>query len=160
MCCGQVVLADVPATYLMQLDKRLAEIRQVYDAIPTLDPKTEWEAAADKGVGIYKAEDDVRESTDKKIKHKVVWEPKPNDASDRQPVIDKWSEDTIVGRWTHKNWSGMLTVTQKYELLKRLDKLQRAVKKALSAANKIEHVPNKIAATIFDFLHEGIALQR
>jgi hypothetical protein len=156
---GTPLLANVPATYLVQMDKRLAALRRVYDAIPTLDPKAEWIQADDKGKGVYQSSEEVRNRTEKKPIHKVVWAPEPSDEK-RQPVIDKWNEDRVIGRYVTRRWSGMLTVEQKYELLSRLDALQRAVKQAVARANKAEHVKDRVAKTLFDYLHQGIALKR
>ena len=149
-------LEGVPATFLMQLDKRLNELRGVYQAIPTLDPKFQWGDAADRGAGVFKANDEVRYRTEKQFVHKVVVEPTENHPAQ----IDKWAEDKRIGKYVTQRWSGRISVRQKYEVLKRIDTLQKAVKRALSEANSIEHSDGTIADKLFAFINGDIPLSR
>jgi hypothetical protein len=49
------LVKDVPATSLLELQKRLAEILHLAQAIPTLDPAKGFTADPQRGPGIYKA---------------------------------------------------------------------------------------------------------
>ena len=153
-------IKDVPSTFLLQLDKRLTELRGVYDALPTLDPKFKWTQAADKGKGIADAEPEISYRTSKKLRHKVLTEAVVRDGVGLPAQIEKWTEDVRIGEWTSKRWSGMITVSQKYELLKRLDEIQKAVKKGISQANRVDHKKDKVASKIFAFLHGNLPLHR
>ena len=150
-------LEKVPATFLLQLGKQLTALRAVYDAIPTLDPQRDWAADAQKGKGVYKAVvDEKRVRTRKTPKHEIIVPPTENHPAQ----VSTWTEDERVGLVVHKRWSGEMSPGEKAELLKRLDRLQQATKRALAAANRAEHVKTKVARVIFDYLHEGIALAR
>lgn len=153
---GGFQVKGIPSTFLMQLDKKLTELRQVYDGIPTLDPKHDWKTDEGKGKGIFKAEDETTYRTKKVTKHKVVTEAIAKDGVGIPAQIHAWNEDERCGKWITKRWSGMITVSQKYEILKRIDMLHQAVKKALSEANRVEHSTDKIAGKLFDYLHGGI----
>ncbi|MCA8921209.1 MAG: hypothetical protein KDD82_05335, partial [Planctomycetes bacterium] len=41
---GEVLAADLPATFLLQLEKRLREVRAVFKDVPTFDPVRSWTA--------------------------------------------------------------------------------------------------------------------
>lgn len=148
-------LEGVPATFLMQLDKRLSDVRNVYDAAPTLDPKQEW-SGSDKGKGVFQSEDEIRNRTEKKPMHKVIVPATP----EHPAQVAGWNEDIVIGKYTTKRWSGALSVEQKYEVLKRIDVLQKAVKRALSAANRVDHVGTKVARQVFGFINGALPLKR
>jgi hypothetical protein len=151
-----IKIEDVPSTALLRLDHRLAELRQVLDVIPTLEPNTEWESDGDKGQGIWKARDEQKHRTTKEEGFEVVVE-----ATDRHPAqYERVTRDVHHGTWTGRRWSGELSVSQKYEVIKRLDQLQTAVKKAIAEANRVEHSKNAVADTIFGFLLGDIPRKR
>ena len=157
---GDLEIKDVPSTFLLQLDKRISEMRSIYGALPVLDPKSKWTPANDKGKGIWDAEREISYRTTKKLRHKELSPAIARDGVGIPAQIEKWTEDTRTGEWTNKRWSGMITVSQKYELLKRLDELQRAVKKGLTQANRVDHRKDKVAAQLFEFIHGDLPLSR
>ena len=152
---GGLKIENVPSTFLMQLDKRLSDIRQIYDAAPTLDPKHEWHAS-DKGKGVFQAEDEIRNRTEKVPQHRVIVPPTP----EHPAQVAQWTEDVVIGKITTRKWSGALSVEKKYEVLKRIDAVQKVVKRALSAANKVDHVGKKVAQKLFAFINGDIPLKR
>lgn len=147
---GDTVLAkDVPATFLLGLETKLKNLRKVFDEIPTLPPGIEVKPAPEEGDHVYAAvHPQSRRKTKKEICHKVLVEP-----TEHHPAqIEKWTEDVPVG-WTHqKMWYGMLSPSEKSELLGRIDELARAVKKARQRANCTEVTTNKIAKPLIDFI--------
>jgi hypothetical protein len=153
---GDKTIANIPSTALLRLDHRLGELRQIMDSIPTLDPNTSWTADSDMGKGIWKAEEEVKHRTTKEEGFEVVV-----NATDKHPAqYERVSKDVHHGTWTTRKWSGELSVSQKYEILKRLDTLQNAVKKAIAEANRREHSKAAIASDVFEFLFGDIALSR
>lgn len=142
-------IKDVPATFLMRLDKKLSDLRRVVSAIPTLDPKYDW--AKDEATGTYRSEDEQTHRTTKKPDFKIV-----SEATDKHPAqIEQITIDRFHGTWTKKRWSGELSVSDKYEINRRLDEIQNAVKRALAAANRIEHSTDKIAGDVLGYLFDG-----
>ena len=149
-------LADVPATYLLQLDKKITEIRAVLGDIPTLDPNYDWHEDEIEGAGAWTTAPTKRNRTVKKIRHKVLVPP-----TEHHPAqVVEYADDVLAGEYTEKLQSGRLTSAKKSELLERADKLQIAVKKALSKANQEPHSTRKVGIQIFNFLFGDLPLSR
>lgn len=148
-------LPGVPATFLLQLDKRLSDLRGIYDEIPTLDPKHEWTTST-RGHGVSDANPEERNRSEKRPVHRIVAQ-----ATKEHPAqIAAWNEDKLIGKWTTQRWSGAISPKEKYELLARIDTLQKAVKRALSAANKQEHETARIGAAVFEYINGDLPLAR
>lgn len=147
---GVTLMEAVPATTLLGLESRLKLVRQMYEAIPTIQPGTIWNDDPERGPGIYvSAEPEVRMRTEKQIQHKVLYE-----ATKEHPAqLEKWMADVPVGRITLRHWSGMLSPSEKSNLLGRIDTLIRAVKKARQRANTAEVVSVRIGKALFDYIH-------
>lgn len=129
---GTVVLSNVPATSLLQLEKRVAEIQELVHAIPTLDPTKGFEPEPERGAGIYRARDVEKPRTEKKFSYVVMVQP-----TDKHPAqVKELMLDQSVGRVVQQEWSSLLTVTQKGDMLDRVERLLRAVKAARSRANE------------------------
>lgn len=150
-----LALPEVPATFLLDLIGLIEKIKKVYTQAQVLDPKNEWLLAPSAGDGVYKSDlDEVAFRTRKVLRHKVIVP-----ATKEHPAqVEKWGEDERIGKFIKKIWSGALTAQQKALLLGRLDTLLIATRKALAEANECEHKNDKIATTIFEWLHRGIPL--
>jgi len=156
---GKVIAPDLPATFLLGLESRLKKVREVYAQIPTLSVGTEWVEDKAKGEGIWSvAHPEESMKTQRTTKSKVLYEakfPKEGEGGQSIPaVIDKWEEVENVGKYTRHIWSGMITPARKSELLDRIDKLLRAVKKARQRANGTEVVKVNVGKSIMDFINE------
>lgn len=150
MIDGKVVLAKIPATHLLALEKKLAELYKIYNAIPTLAPGVEWkkDEELDAWRSIHPVE---RFKTAKTFRHKTLYE-----ATEHHPAqIEKWEETENVGKSVQNIWSGMLSSKEKSELLDRLSKLIAAIKKARARANATQVVKGKVSETIFKYIHHG-----
>lgn len=148
----QTIASDVPATYLLGLESKLADLRHVYDQIPTLQPGVEWELDASRGEGVYRSKyPEEKVKTAKTVRHKVLYE-----ATKEHPAqIEKWTEDEKVGKITINTWSSMLTPAEKSKLLGRIDKLIRAVKKARQRANGETVLKAEIGSSLFGYIHSS-----
>lgn len=147
---GVVIAANVPATSLLQLEKRMREVQMLVAAIPTLDPSKGYTEDISRGKGIYIARPDERPKTEKVFDFKVMVP-----ATDKHPAqVKELMLDQLVGTTTTQEWSSLLTVSQKGEMLDRVEELTRAVKKARSRANQQELVPseNKIGDTLLNYV--------
>lgn len=145
----KTILKDVPATFLLGLETKLKHLRSVLDTVPTLPPGVEVKLDPSQGDHVYAAVHDVsRRKTRKEVCHKILVQP-----TEHHPAqIEKWTEDVPVG-WTHqKMWFGMLSPSEKSELLGRVDELARAVKQARQRANCTEVVKQKVAKPLIDFI--------
>ena len=131
---GTVLLSDVPTTALLELEKRMKEIHDLVAAIPTLDPSKGFEADTQRGDGIFKARDNEKHRTEKQFDFKVMVP-----ATDKHPAqVKELMLDKKIGTLLTQEWSGLITVAAKGDMLDRIENLTRAVKKARSRANDTE----------------------
>lgn len=147
---GEVVLARVPATFLLQLEKRLREIRTVFKEVPTFDPVRRWEGdpGADKE-HVLRAEPTVTIRKQRQRKYNVMVE-----ATKEHPAqVDVVEVDEPVGEIRTHEWTGMISPRRKAALLEQVDTLIAAVKTARSRANEVEVDPTrKVAERLAEFL--------
>lgn len=135
---GTVLAKQVPATTLLELEKRIAEVQTVLRAVPTLDPAKGFEPDVARGNGILKARDVVKTRT-KKTTIPVVLYP----ATDKHPAqVNAVQEDVAVGSILEQEWSGELTPAEKSALLDKAERVLRAVKAARARANTYEITDN------------------
>ena len=149
---GVVLLTNVPATLLLGLEKKLKLVREIYNTIPTLAQGTDWEDDSSNIPHTFKAgRDEVRAKTQKTNKSRVMYE-----ATKEHPAqIEKWSEETVVGNYTTKYTSGMISSARKMELLSRVDDVIQAVKQARQRANNCQVVKNcNIGTILFNYINK------
>lgn len=146
---GTVLAANVPAIMLLELEKRLKLFQEVVAVAPTLDPAKGFKEDKDTGADIFKARDITTESS---VKDQVPLELAK--ATDKHPAqVQLVSKDVPVGTRLKQEWSSMITVARKAELLERCEVLIRAVKQARSRANDQAVEPEtKIGAALIDFI--------
>lgn len=155
--CADVVIGDrtllknVPATFLLKLESELKSLRGLCENIPTRDPGFKWEKATQEGKDIFIAARDDSFKTEKAMHHKVLVEPTENHPAQ----IEKWTEDQKVGRYTHRMFSGMISSAEKSDILGRVDKLLRAVKKARQRANEAEVKNVSVDEGVFSYIFDG-----
>lgn len=142
--------AEFPATFLLGLEKKLANLRVIYTRLPTLAPGKEWEKDASLGEDTWKAKDpEITFKTKKEVQHKIL-----DKATDKHPAqIERWTEDVKVGKYTKNLWSGAITPARKSEMLEKIDQLIVATKQARMRANQAEVVKDKIGKDLFDFIN-------
>lgn len=146
---GKVLLVDLNAPALLNLENKLAVLRKAYEAIPTNDPTEVW--TFDPSENSYVTGQQTSYRAKKVTKAVVLYEATKEHPAQVQAV----NEDVRVGTWTTVKRSGMLSLTQKADMLNRLDQLIRAVKSARQEANDVEIVPLSVAEKIFGFIKSG-----
>lgn len=146
---GSVLLSNVPATALLELEKRAAEIQELLTSVPTLDPAKGFTVDAQRGINIFRAREIVKTRTRKVQKGITLYPATPEHPAQTQMI----SVDEPSGRITEQEWSGLITPAKKSELISRAEELRRAVKAALHRANAVEmsNLPT-CGATIFNFI--------
>ncbi len=150
----EVIAKNVPATFLLQLEKRLREIRAVLKEIPCFDPVRLWniDPGADKKY-VLRAEPVTTIRKQRTKKYNVMYE-----ATKEHPAqVDIVEVDEPVGEIRSYEWTGMVSPGKKTAILEQLEKLLSAVKTARSRAN-IVVIDNekKIAQKLFDYLLKPI----
>lgn len=132
---GEVLATNVPATALLELDKRVNEVKLLVEAVPTLDPAKGFEPYTShaKGAAVFKARD-VRKDRTQKVKDVITLAPPTDKHPAQVQLIDV---DRKVGVIEEQEWSGLITPAAKADLIDRVEILARAVKAARSRANNV-----------------------
>lgn len=152
---GDTLLKDVPATFLLQLEKRVLLVQGLISAIPTLDPAKGFQPDETRDKGIFKARDVTKNRTTKIEDYQVIVPPTKEFAAQ----VAKTSKDVVTGRIQEQEWSAMLTPATKSALLDRCDMLSRAIKKARARANETEvsTTGNKVGKILLDWLSQPLS---
>lgn len=149
---GTELMKDVPATALLELEKRAAEMHALAMSVPTLDPAKGFQPDANRGRHIYRAAEDVKPRTQKQQIPLVLYE-----ATKEHPAqVNLVSHDVLIGSVKTQEWSGLVTPAEKAEMIGRAEMLQRAIKKARSRANAVEMTDDvKIGVKLLNFVFNG-----
>ena len=143
---GQVLLRDVPVTYLLFLEKQLTDLHTFMKKLPVLDAAESW--TFDESADCYRT-DAVRTIRTRKVPRNHV----KAEATEQHPAqVEVYYEDVIVGYWRTVKFSGALPAQRINELLSRVEKLQEAVKYAREEANNIEADEQKVGERVFGYL--------
>ena len=146
MVDGNVLLKDVPATYLLFLEKQIVDLHTFVKKLPVLDAAETWEydASADTW-----ATEPVQTVKTKKVPRNHV----KAEATDKHPAqVEVYHEDVVVGFWRTVKFSRALPAKRVNELPERVEKLQQAVKFAREEANSMEAGGQKIGGKTFHYL--------
>ena len=143
---GQTLLTQVPATYLLFLEKQLVDLHTFVRKLPELDASEAW--SFDPSADCW-ATEPVQTTRTKKIPRNHV----KAEATEKHPAqVEVYYEDVIVGYWRTVKFSGALPAQRVNELLARVEKLQEAVKYAREEANNIEADEQKVGDRVFGYL--------
>jgi len=146
---GKPFLEDLPATALLNLETKLADLRQVYAAIVINDPTVKWQW--DEQQGHFASRPRITYRTKKVPRAHILYEATP----EHPAQVEMYHEDIRVGTWTAIIRSGAFTPQEQQARLARLDSLLRAVKQARQRANTEEIIPVRIAEKIFGYINSG-----
>jgi hypothetical protein len=126
---GRTILADVPVTYLMWLEKQVHTLRTFVSELPRLDLAEQW--TWDTNQRAYVTQPVQTARTTKVPRNHVLAPP-----TDRHPAqVQVWQEDVVVGTWTTVKANGGLPASQVRLYVERCEALLDAVKAAREAAN-------------------------
>lgn len=143
---GQVLLADVPVTYLLFLEKQLVNLNTFVSKLPVLDPGVQWHK--DENTGAWAS--DATETTKGKKVPRVLELAK---ATEKHPAqVEVYHEDVVIGYWTKVDFSGAVHAVRKAELLDRVEKLTTAVKFAREEANNADVFDENAGEKVFGYL--------
>ncbi|THV30139.1 hypothetical protein [Glycomyces paridis] len=143
---GEVLVPDVPVTYLLFLEKQLAELQAFVKSLPVLDAAESW--AFNDAADCF-ATDPVKTVRTKKVPRNHV---KAEPTEEHPAQVEVYYEDIPVGYWTTVRFSGSAPAKRVAQLSERLEKLQFAVKFAREEANGTEVVDEKIGDRVFGYL--------
>jgi hypothetical protein len=148
---GVTVLTGLPATTLLTLETKLADLRKVYESTPTLPAGIAWQRNDQQN--LWEAKEGVVTFVTKKTAKPVVL----YEATKEHPAqVKEVFEDVPVAKITKTQMVGMLTSAEKATILGRLDSLLQAIKTARQRANTAPVVNVAIGNTIFAYLHKDV----
>jgi hypothetical protein len=143
---GQVLLSQVPATYLLFLEKQLVDLHTFVRKLPVLDAAETWTFD---GSSDAWATEPLQTTRTKKIPRNHV----KAEATEHHPAqVEVYYEDVVVGYWRTVKFSGALPASRVNELIGRVEKLQQAVKFAREEANNVEVEDQKMGEKIFKYI--------
>lgn len=141
---------SLPATALLNLEGKLAKLREIYAAIPTNDASRQW--TLDDNTDRYVSPTTVNYRTEKVPMALVGAE-----ATKEHPAQIQWfHKDVRIGEWEQRLFSNMIPPTQKRLMLKRIDELIILVKQARQRANQATVIGDGIAKILFDYIHQDM----
>jgi hypothetical protein len=149
---GETIAVGVPATALLELEKRVADLKGLVEAIPTLDPAKGFFPDSSHAKQAYRARD-IRKPRTQKIKEVVVLHPATKEHPAQVQLLDK---DVVIGTVEEQEWSALITPADKADLIDRVEVLSRAVRQARSRANNVTVDPTKrIGKSLLDYVFSG-----
>jgi hypothetical protein len=143
------LIGPVPVDSLLGLEARLTKIRQLLQAIPTLDATKHWTKDTNTGQNIWVSKyPEETTKTDKQVIPIVMAA-----ATDKHPAqVQAATKDIVVGKNTTIKRSGAATALQKAETLKTIDELLIAVKQARMRSNETTVVKDVIGKVLVDLI--------
>jgi hypothetical protein len=143
---GRTLIKDAPATYLLFLEKQLADLHTFVAKMAELDPGSDWNV--DPGTGLFKTEPTATQRTKKLQRPIVLYDATEHHTAQTQLI----TEDVIAGQWVTIKYSGAIPAPRKKQLLNRIERLSNAVKFAREQANAVETSDLKVGRGVFDYL--------
>ncbi len=149
---GKKILENVPATYLLWLEKQLADLHTFVCQLPVLPADTEWDWS--EAQRCWKNKHEIKTTRTNKVPYALLLAP----STEKHPAqVSKEVRDEIVGYYTTMKYSGALQATQIKAIKERVEELQKAVKLAREKANQIDVVDQKIGGTLMKFVFGDMA---
>lgn len=144
---GQVVLSQVPVSYLLFLEKQMTDFKTLVSGLPVLENGEQWNV--DPNGELYVGAPYETNKLKKVLQHKILYEATPTHPAQ----IEKWTEDTTVGKWKAVKYSGAMPLSDKNKLVDKVKKLIDAVKFARENANSVEVNQVKVGSDLFNYLY-------
>ena len=146
---GRKLLAGVPVTHLLFLEKQLVDLRTFIESLPVLDAAEDWEYKPE--VDSYVSRPTRSNRTKKVPKNHVKYE-----ATKEHPAqVEMYMEDVWVGTWTTTKLSAAVPAASRNAMLERVRKLLDGVKAAREEANGLEVKPQKVGAAVLGYVFDG-----
>lgn len=133
---GEVLLPDVPVTYLLFLEKQLNDLHTAVERMPVLPPETSWHKDAGRSCFVS---DEVKKVRTKKTPRVVMTATARTTNKDgsvtEQQQGQVIQEDLPVGYWYTTYFSSALEPARRKLVLTRINQLRDEVKRARERAN-------------------------
>lgn len=139
-------LPALPATFLLGLEKVLADLKTFASNLPELPAEEFWDGVNAEGLN---TSEPVEIHRTKKVQKGLVLHPPTVEHPAQTQLI---TEDEVVGYWKIHKVSSAIPRTQKQAILERIAKLAAAVKKAREEANMTEVQEQKVGNAILSYV--------
>jgi len=149
---GTALLKNVPATYLLWVEKRLEDLHAFVSRLPILPADLEW--VWDTNQMCYRNKQEIKTVRTAKIPYSLVL---LAPTKEHQGQAVEKSRDEIVGHWTTIRYSGALPVELVRRMKDRVEELQKVVKYAREKANEIETKDVKVGETVLKYVFGNLA---
>ena len=150
---GETLLAGVPVTYLLFLEKQLNDLHTAVGRMPVLSPEFAWRHDAGRNCFVS---DEVKKVRTKKTPRVVMTATSKTTAKDgsvtEQQQGQVLQEDLPVGYWSTTHFSSALEPGCCKEMLGRINKLRDAVKQARERANSAAIEQPKFGKPLLDWV--------
>ena len=144
---GDISFGKLAATSLLAIEGQLQKLRELYQALPTLDAARRYEI--DPLTETYATEPEVKFRSVKRPKVIVKYE-----ATKEHPAqTELMNLDIQVGRYETVYYSTRISQGRKNELLRRIDTLLEAVRVARAKANTAEIIKTSVARQLIDYIN-------
>ena len=142
-----VILANVPISALLFLEKQLIDLRTLTENLPTLSTDKLWKFDDAKNCWVTYEEQTAK--TQKKVEVIVKYE-----ATKEHPAqTELASLDRTIGYWTTIHLSGAMPQKERNAIMLRIEKFQDAVKTAREEANNIEaNIVSNFGPAVMDYI--------
>lgn len=151
---GSVIASGVPVNFLLTIENKFREYRDVLDAIPTHQAGVEWIIDTDMSSNgdIYRAKQVPVDYITKKVAvHKVIVP-----ATEHHPAqVAESHDDVRVAEVRTVHYGGTISPAEKSDILGRCDQVIMAAKKARQRANAVALPKKRVAADILTFVVDG-----
>lgn len=143
---GVVLAKDVPATFLLSLEKKLVDLRTFCQKLPVLSASESWTFDANSLISKSAVTETLKT---KKVQKGIVLHP-PTDKHPAQTQLI--TDDMNVGTWEEVKMSAALPLPERQKLVEKADKLLRAVKIAREEANAVSVTMSTVGSSVMNYL--------
>ena len=143
---GKLIIAQVPVTHLLFLEKQLTDLHTFVSKLPVLDSAESWHFDSTQDCW---ASDPAETSKTKKVPRNHV---KAEATEKHQAQVEVYHEDVVVGYWKTVKYSGAVPRSRVRELVERVEKLQKAVKMSREEANSVSAEKVQTSDKVFGYL--------
>lgn len=147
---GKTLLADVPVTYLLFLEKQLKDLATFAGSLPLRDGAEDWTFQNETGLFVTALS---RRNVTAKVQEPIVL----YDATEKHPAQTQLiTRDVVVGHWDERRSSTAVTKTEQDAMLSRIQKLLEAVLTAREAANNSDADKRAVGGPLMEYVFAGI----
>jgi hypothetical protein len=154
---GKTIASDLPAGFLLAMERELKQFRSVLEEIPTHEPGKTWVptsdvVAQDGSKEIFKNAVPTVRPKEKKVLKPVEMSP----ATKEHPAqVQAVNEVETLGTFEIVEYASTVSPAAKSDMLARVSELLKAVKKARMRANQTPVVKKAVGSALFRYILEG-----